>query len=89
MPMLCIKEIILKLVDRNFLEEDHRDVMRIQREQEASGEEKKRQQELIELNKRVPGERRQQRNPSSRKQKKMPDCSSPLIWMQSLLESLR
>jgi hypothetical protein len=36
-------------VDRNFLEEDHRDVMRMQREQEASGEEKKRQQELIEF----------------------------------------
>ena len=34
-------------VDKNFLEEDHRDVMRTQREQEASGEEKKRKQELI------------------------------------------
>jgi hypothetical protein len=36
-------------VDRNFLEEDHRDVMRMQKEQKASGEEKKRQQELIEF----------------------------------------
>jgi len=36
-------------VDRNFLEEDHRDLMRMQREQEASGEEKKKQQELIEF----------------------------------------
>jgi len=36
-------------VDRNFLEEDHRDVMRMQREQETSGEAKKRQQELIEF----------------------------------------
>ena len=36
-------------VDKNFPKKDHRDVMRMQREQEASGEEKKKKRELIEF----------------------------------------
>jgi hypothetical protein len=66
--------------------------MRMQREQEASGSRRRKgnKNSLSLKHKEWPGGRRQQRNPSNRKQKKIPDwLKSPLSWMQSFLESLK
>jgi hypothetical protein len=71
-------------VDKNFLEEDHIDVIRMQREPETS-EEKKKQQKLIEFETQRVVRRKEAVEKSKqpkKNQKKIPEwLKSSLSWM--------